>query len=301
MLLAHGAEKYRDGSSGLLATRVWDNIVAERRQHMAGEIRAFVPSANEIALILRGASTTVTRESACLVQCVTTSPAAIWLCPAGVVENALVLSGEEVEVLHLYLPAELGCLAGLDASTDRYRLKYSAGLHDDLISAIAMAVLQELSEPSFAGKLLVETLAVALEARLIAHHSEKEFRYGGCRPEAASPIEPTRLGRVLEYVEANLAENFGLDELANIACLSKFHFARAFKAAIGCPPHTYVRQRRVELAKRLLLHSPCQLGEIAGSCNFSSQANFTRAFKQATGHTPAEFRSLRGGRDLLQA
>jgi AraC family transcriptional regulator len=72
--------------------------------------------------------------------------------------------------------------------------------------------------------------------------------------------------------------------------LSRFHFARAFKAAVGQSPHQYVSTHRLERAKELLTRGEQPVLDIAIAVNFSSQANFTRAFRQCTGMTPGQYR-----------
>jgi AraC family transcriptional regulator len=98
------------------------------------------------------------------------------------------------------------------------------------------------------------------------------------------------LRRVLAYVEEHLAEEIAVADLANVACLSIFHFTRAFAAAKGVPPHRYVSQRRLENAKAMIAMGRTSLDEIALDSRFSSQSSFTRAFRRATGKTPAEYR-----------
>ena len=78
-------------------------------------------------------------------------------------------------------------------------------------------------------------------------------------------------------------------DLANVACLSIFHFTRTF-AAMGVPPHRYVSRRRLESAKTMIATGRASLSEIAFNCQFSSQSSFTRAFRRAVGMTPAEYR-----------
>jgi AraC family transcriptional regulator len=95
---------------------------------------------------------------------------------------------------------------------------------------------------------------------------------------------------VLDYIEANLEGDLTIAQLASVACLSQFHFARAFKLAIGQSPHRYVSACRLERAKELLADSDRALIDIALALKFSCHANFTRAFRQATGRTPAEYR-----------
>jgi AraC family transcriptional regulator len=101
---------------------------------------------------------------------------------------------------------------------------------------------------------------------------------------------------MLDYIEANLEGELTIDRMASIACLSKYHFARAFKQAVGQSPHRYVSAKRLERAKALLIHDDRSLADIALTLSFSCQANFTRAFKQATGQTPSRFRHNLGSR-----
>jgi AraC family transcriptional regulator len=102
--------------------------------------------------------------------------------------------------------------------------------------------------------------------------------------------------RVLEYIEANLEGDLSIERMAAIACLSRFHFARSFRQAVGQSPHRYVSAKRLERAKALLMHGDRPLVDIALSLSFSSQANFTRAFTQATGQAPGQFRQRFGSR-----
>jgi AraC family transcriptional regulator len=67
-------------------------------------------------------------------------------------------------------------------------------------------------------------------------------------------------------------------------------FFRAFKAAVGRSPHPYVGAKRLELSKQLLGEGEQSLADIALPLKFSCQANFTRAFREATGQTPAQYR-----------
>jgi AraC family transcriptional regulator len=101
-----------------------------------------------------------------------------------------------------------------------------------------------------------------------------------------------RLQRVLDFVEQHLHESLSLDELCAHACLSKFHFSRAFKMAVGTSPQRYIKARRLQLAKSLLLESQDSLADIAFACQFSSQANFSRAFLGATGYSPGRYREI---------
>jgi AraC family transcriptional regulator len=104
-------------------------------------------------------------------------------------------------------------------------------------------------------------------------------------------LDRRRLTRVREYIEANLeGGNLTIARLAKVASLSQFHFARAFKATVGSAPHQHVSAHRLERAKELLTRGNQSLLDIAVALNFSSQANFTRAFRKGTGMTPGQYR-----------
>jgi AraC-like DNA-binding protein len=114
------------------------------------------------------------------------------------------------------------------------------------------------------------------------------------RESSTNPLDNRRLRRVLDYVEEHLADNIAVADLAKIACLSIFHFTRAFSAAVGMPPHRYVSQRRLERAKAIIATESTSIAETAFTCGFSSQAGFTRAFRRATGMPPAVYRRAFG-------
>jgi AraC-like DNA-binding protein len=98
------------------------------------------------------------------------------------------------------------------------------------------------------------------------------------------------LQRVREYVEEHLSENIELETLADIAGLSKWHFARAFKQSVGTPPHFYLVQRRLERAQELLAETDLPLAQIALKIGFSDQSHFSRRFRTLLGLTPRSFR-----------
>jgi AraC family transcriptional regulator len=106
-------------------------------------------------------------------------------------------------------------------------------------------------------------------------------------------FDEIRLRRVLDYIAENLDQNITIAQLAKVACLSPFHFARMFRAATGVAPYRYVSQQRLERAKMMLADGRRSLSDIAFSCQFSSQTSFNRAFLRANGVTPGEYRRAR--------
>ncbi|MBB3178133.1 helix-turn-helix transcriptional regulator [Variovorax sp. Sphag1AA] len=108
--------------------------------------------------------------------------------------------------------------------------------------------------------------------------------------DARGGLAPWVLRRVREHVWSKLAERIELRELAAIAGLSACHFSRAFRQSMGCPPHRYVMECRVEMAAAVIRQTERPFGEIALDVGFSDQSHFTRTFMQYMGETPRAFR-----------
>lgn len=109
--------------------------------------------------------------------------------------------------------------------------------------------------------------------------------------DAVLPLDTVRLIKITDYVDANLERTISLDELAQVADLSMFHFSRCFKMATNTTPHMFVTARRIEASRTMLSQTADGLAEIAYACGFSSQAYFTTKFKEHTGLTPGAYRS----------
>ena len=96
--------------------------------------------------------------------------------------------------------------------------------------------------------------------------------------------------RVMEFIEAHLAEEISLAALAELAGLSLFHFARAFTQSFGMPPHRYHMARRMDRARSLLQRPALSVTQIGVQIGFRESSSFTKAFRRFTGLTPTEYR-----------
>lgn len=99
-----------------------------------------------------------------------------------------------------------------------------------------------------------------------------------------------RLRKVKEYVAGNISGKNSLPELADVAGLSRMHFAAQFKAATCLSPHEFVLRERAKAASRMLSNSDTPIIEIALSVGFQNQAHFSTVFKSIVGSTPAGYR-----------
>ncbi len=291
-MLGYAVEKY--GPDGLLASsadRGWSGLSAEFRSHGSGVLAWNNAQPDvEICVDVRGSRSVVTRRGGGIVNRARAERGTIWLSPAGLKEDFIDISDPLPGMLHLYLPSNCFSPGNLGAETDQMvpeSLRYESAFQDPLVAEIAFAILAELQTETSAGRLLAETLASSLAARLVQNHLGTSSPSAGALQEG---LDRRRLARVLDYIDSNLEGNLTIEHLASIACLSRFHFARAFKCAVGQSPHRYVSGKRLERAKAMLARGDRPLADIALALNFSCQANFTRAFRQVTGLTPGQYR-----------
>lgn len=292
----HGIAKFRDAS--LLATssdRPWTLLAAEIRSHGAGEIGAFTPQNAEITQILReDRIATSVRASGGVRQEVAARLGTTWLCPSGIREEATRLTDDIPRVLHVYIPRH-SFLIG-EVATLGFRaqdLRYQAEVDSPRVLTLLKTIELELRHEGAAGGLRMDALGVELIRALADDHAE-----GGRQaktPQARGGLDARRLDRVLAFINDNLDEDLSLAAMAEVACVSVFHFARAFERSMGLPPHAYLSQRRLDGARRRLAQGVDSLAEIALACRFSSQANFTRAFSRATGVSPGKYRQATRG------
>jgi AraC family transcriptional regulator len=161
------------------------------------------------------------------------------------------------------------------------------GLMVPELRSAMLAVDAELRAGNVGGSLMVESLANVLAVHLI-RHTTRTHRL----PALADGVLPRRkLHTVIEYIMENLGGNPTLEQMAAVADLSPYHFARQFKVATGLPPHQYVIARRVERAQHLLrANGELGLAEVALRVGFPDQSHFSLHFKRIVGVTPGQFR-----------
>ncbi|MDQ0530834.1 AraC family transcriptional regulator [Azospirillum rugosum] len=104
-------------------------------------------------------------------------------------------------------------------------------------------------------------------------------------------LSPSALRRTLDYIESNLSADLTLSELAGVAGLSPYHFARGFRKDMGKPPHRYVMERRLERARHLLATTAMPAVDIAGLCGFASGSHMATVFRNRLGISPRSLRA----------
>lgn len=100
-----------------------------------------------------------------------------------------------------------------------------------------------------------------------------------------------RLVRAVKYINKNISMPLRLDEVAKVACMSKYHFCRVFKKRFGMGPIQYLMNLRIKNSMLLLNSSNKSITLIAFSLGFKGLSEFNKQFKKATGLTPSAYRN----------
>ncbi|MBY2973095.1 helix-turn-helix domain-containing protein [Rhizobium leguminosarum] len=292
--------KYELGGSRLLNSSIdlgWrSSVTAEVRRHEDLHCAPFVQQVNEVIIALSG-SAQIRRRADGAEQKFLSRPGSACICPRGVAVKYLHIHAGSLDMLHLYLPQDLfGNLACLDNSPIDSGLMYTGGFYDPLVQQIGVAIAEEMQTAGSTGRILLDSLGVALAARMLQNYMRQDsnsFTDVYLDGKSAGGLDRTRLNRVLEFMSQNIDADISLEELASVACLSVYHFARAFKLATGSAPFHYFTDLRLSRAKALLIDPGKTVEDVAFSTGFSSGTNFARAFKKSVGVSPTRFRNDR--------
>jgi AraC family transcriptional regulator len=179
------------------------------------------------------------------------------------------------------IAAENGC-----ACSERLELKPVVFDRNPQFESISKHYHAEMQQQGLGGKLYSESLGNLFMLNLLRTYCQD-------RPQTQQVnggLGEKRLKRVLAYIDAHLAENIGLQDMATVAGLGQHHFATMFRQSMGISPYRYVINRRIDRAKRQLRQKDAAISDIALSCGFADQSHLTKHFRKIVGITPRAFR-----------
>ncbi len=227
-----------------------------------------------------------------------TSPAVTKRTIEGTSKNELIYGGNIVIIPanHSYsvrLSAVETIAIGLDISLFAYANDDATNLNsielmpqfatpDPLVHQLGLSLKNVLAQDPACSRLYAETTATMLAVHLLQYYGQQRLEF----KDYADGLPRSTLGRVIEYIQANLDRDLGLAELAAIAHLSPHYFTRLFKRSTGLTPHQFVIQCRVERAKILLIKGQDSIAEIAQQVGFANQAHLNVHIKRSLGVTP---------------
>lgn len=204
----------------------------------------------------------------------------IFFLPAG--RECEVTLHAPLDTIHIYLRSNLFVEKGR-----RFELAPLLGIQDPILQHLGRAMGEAVQENLTASSLFVDSIAQGMARRFLVIGER-----GAPKPDRTYRLSERQIGRIHEFVEANLETDLRLGAMARVCGLGTKTFLRSFRATCGTSPYQYVIAVRVERAKRLLEEQSMGLAEIALRCGFSHQEHLTRMFRRLVGQTPGRYRRL---------
>ncbi len=150
---------------------------------------------------------------------------------------------------------------------------------------LVLSILQCEQPQCFSTRLKIESLALQVVEEMFDHLPDSTSQYDqSTLPSAVS----SRIEDVLNYIERHLKQTLTIDCIAAHFSMSSSNLQRVFRSHVGITINSYIRQRRLRLAKHNLEKGLVTITEAAYEAGYNHPANFTIAFKKAFGIPPAK-------------
>jgi AraC family transcriptional regulator len=166
------------------------------------------------------------------------------------------------------------------------------GVNDPLIQRGVSILYDELLKPQHpAQRLLVEGIATMLAAHLVRNYDARSRS----PDNLARRLDPAALRSVIGFMDDHIDQHIALDELSNVARVSRFQFIRLFRVSTGLTPMRYLESRRIEFARELIRKNDMPMAEIVLAVGFFDQSHFVKRFRRHAGCTPGQYAAQIGG------
>ena len=174
-----------------------------------------------------------------------------------------------------------------DADPARIEIRNRFQIKDSQMEMLTLAVKNELELGCPSGRLYLEGLGLAMASRLLTHHSSLAKH-----ASAKENLTDRRLKQILSFIEENLSQDLSVEQIAAVAHVSPSHLKDVFKKSMGVPVYQYVIQRRVEMAKSLLMEENLSIAEVASASGFAHQSHLARHMRRVLGASPTVMKRI---------
>lgn len=262
-----------------------DTRLTQRWSH--GTLHDFLPAmSGHVIMTYYGAAQEITWRQGQQRFAGRTAPGTITLIPDGH-EGRWDIAGP-IEVSHVYLTKErLAASAELLTEGKSMELVGRVGFEDPTTARVMEMLSREAAQGDPASRLFVEQAIDLLCTQLLRMHSSLTAPIA---PPPRRGLANWQVKRVTEFMQENLDREIGLDELAGLAGLSRFHFCTAFRLATGQTPHEWLTALRITAAQRMLAQPELPVTSIALAVGYQTPSAFAAAFRRVTGTTPTAYR-----------
>lgn len=210
------------------------------------------------------------------------APGAIWIQPDGM-PMTISAHGALEFIDVLFDPTLLTHLSGHDQP-----VSFGLGMEEPPLTHLIHALSEEARLGNPNGPSFERMLTTAIAGYLARRFTVAPMHVG------AERLTPAQKRRALEYIEHRLDVGATLEDIAAQLRLSPFHFARAFRNAVGMSPHAFLIERRLQRASEALAGGCVSVSEAAAQFGFADRCHFARLFRRRYGEPPSALVRRRG-------
>jgi AraC family transcriptional regulator len=194
-------------------------------------------------------------------------------------ENPVVSLDTPFDSLRFYIPQmaldEIANESGIRRVKGLYAPNF--GDRDFVLFGLAQALAAAMEQPGDGTAMFADCIALAFFAHIVRAYGSVSIGRN-----VRGGLAPWQLRRARDFINANLAGDPSISDVASECKLSPSYFVRAFKQSTGLPPHRWLTKQRVERAKELLQDSSQELFDIAQLCGFVDQSHCRRRGHKAS-------------------
>jgi AraC family transcriptional regulator len=195
--------------------------------------------------------------------------------------------------LHVYVPhvmvERIAVESGAINAAHTVTLIDPMGSPDPFAESICRQMIREMTRGDDSSRMMTDVLGQQLVIHLVRRHSSvsgsKAFA-----DKSGPGYRDWRLRSAIDYLEAHLADDIGLDDVAAVVGLSTTHLADLFRQGTGQPPHRWLMNRRLARACELLANPSLSVTEIAHRCGFASSQHLAAVTRRRLATTPTAYR-----------
>jgi AraC family transcriptional regulator len=158
--------------------------------------------------------------------------------------------------------------------------------YDEVMQSLGRAILPALARPHELSRLYLDHVFLAARDHLAGTYGE----FAGNPRRDQRGLTNRQIRSALEYIEAHVADDISLADIAGAAGVSVSSVTRGFRTALEVAPHRWVLNRRIALAQRLMSTGKTPLSEIAVLCGFVDQSHLARVLSRHVGASPGIWR-----------
>ncbi|MCG5480966.1 MAG: AraC family transcriptional regulator [Ensifer alkalisoli] len=282
-LLGDGRIRARNEETASLQTASWigSSVVFDSRRWACQEAEIRWTAPHHLIVLTDGGSTSRTsiRTDGKTLYDGQDRPGVLTFVPAGA-ERVGFYRDVDLSYSAVWIDPELA-LPGLELLRD---MPVLVNRSDAVIGTLLRSLRTEMSLGHVPETVYVEHLVALIGLRMTSLEGSPRLAASRGR------LSRRKFERVRDYIEANIASDISLSEVAAIAGMPLDTFARRFKETTGRPPYAYILEERIRRAELLLRETGMAIGAIAFRLGFSSQSHFTTTFRRLKGITPRAYR-----------